>query len=302
MTLTNNLDDLLFRLIITLIVIFTALALYKDYHLAALSPSTTILFVSLFMAWDFGNFDLKRTNSHPFTTVAGGVILSAAIITVIIHVVEGTNGVQRLILPSWLPIFPVPFLIIPFTIGFGGIMLLWGIKGLLQFRIALFYLLLPSITYLYPMIDNRLSIDSLAILGEKTASMSGYLLWYFGIEHEVRATTISLPGGSVHVSGTCAGYETMSTMLVLSICTIAYSTTYGSRKHLLPLIAVIIGFFTNSIRVAILGILSASGAKEAFDFFHEGNGQQVFILLGVILFFGFYYLLRETTHKATTHK
>jgi exosortase/archaeosortase family protein len=56
------------------------------------------------------------------------------------------------------------------------------------------------------------------------------------------------------------------------------------RKFLLPLIAVAIAIFVNGIRLAILAIVATPGAKQAFDYWHEGDGSLIFSMIAVAAF------------------
>lgn len=302
MLAAKNLDAFALRSSAALIVATTLLILYRDYHVGQIAPITTILLICLFLAWDFGDYKLETSVPHPLGTFVGGIVFSWALLSLFFNTIEGVKPIQGDLFTSWLPLFPLPITALPFSFALAAILLLLGLKGLWKFRLVLFFLIIPDLWKTHHFVESLFNIDVSVILSEYTAQVAGGLLWYFGIDNQINGIDVMVPGGLVSVKDQCSGSRIIYTMLVLSICSVVYSVNFGPRKYLLPFFAIVIGFLANSIRIAILALLNASGTKDAFDFFHEANGQQVFILLSLGLFIGIYFLLRRPTPLKTADR
>ncbi|MEL7523434.1 MAG: archaeosortase/exosortase family protein, partial [Cyanobacteria bacterium J06553_1] len=55
--------------------------------------------------------------------------------------------------------------------------------------------------------------------------------------------------------------------------------------------AMAIGFLVNSIRVALLALLSRSSSRLAFEYWHSQDGALVFVTISVLLYGFFCWLL-----------
>ncbi len=61
-------------------------------------------------------------------------------------------------------------------------------------------------------------------------------------------------------------------------------TTSRHAKWACPLIAIALGFIINGVRVALMAYLINNFNTETFDYWHVGDGSQIFGAIGVILF------------------
>lgn len=117
-----------------------------------------------------------------------------------------------------------------------------------------------------------------------TARVSTLWLWYLGFPVQLHGIMIALPGGGVNVVAECSGLNLMLYMLGVSIVFLMLFPTTKQKQVLLLLMAVGLGFFLNSIRVAFLAYLSATTDKMAFEYWHSENGAIFVVLLTVVLF------------------
>lgn len=67
------------------------------------------------------------------------------------------------------------------------------------------------------------------------------------------------------------------------------------EKFTVPIVAIIIGFIVNAIRVALLAIFSSKLDEKVFDYWHSQEGALIFVVISVILFGLFYSLLIDWT-------
>jgi len=63
------------------------------------------------------------------------------------------------------------------------------------------------------------------------------------------------------------------------------------KKIIVPITAVLIGFSVNGVRVALMAILVAYSTSENFEYWHKGDGSQIFSLISALLLGLFCFLL-----------
>lgn len=137
---------------------------------------------------------------------------------------------------------------------------------------------------------------SLTDISPITAKFSTFLLWYTGFNVVLQDTYIYVAlneaaQGVVEVYEGCSGIEAMTYLLGLSVVCLVMFPIARFKRFFIPLIAVTIGFVINAIRVALMAVLSASGDRSAFDYWHEGDGSLLFGLFSVLAFGGLYMVL-----------
>lgn len=164
--------------------------------------------------------------------------------------------------------------ILPVAVGFSLALLASGFKGLGQYRGELLALLILAMSGILPSI-----IVNIAPL---TAKFVAFLLWYSGSEVVRSGVNINLPTGGIEVYSGCSGIELIIQLVGLSSLFILMFPLNLKSKILLPITAIILGFITNGIRVALMAILVAQNQKEAFAYWHHGDGSLIFSLMGVI--------------------
>lgn len=121
-----------------------------------------------------------------------------------------------------------------------------------------------------------------------TARFSTALLWYSGFDVIRDGVYIFLGEGGVKVYSGCSGLESMAYLLGLSgLCLIMFPLK-GQKRWLIPMVGLAMGFFINSIRVALMTLLVAAGNKSGFDYWHTGDGSLLFGVAAVVSFGAFY--------------
>ena len=191
---------------------------------------------------------------------------------------------------AWVLIhsFPIPdrhdpFLrISPFIMALGLSLIASGFRGLKQFQqeiTILFFLGVPSIL-----------ISSLIDISAYTAKTSALILWYLGFDVSVQGVYVNLPTGSVKVFEACAGMDLICYMLGLAVICLVMFPIKRNHNIFVVLVAIILAFAINGIRVALMAVLSAYDKREAFIYMHEGDGSLVFGMIAVFIF-GLFYLL-----------
>lgn len=126
-----------------------------------------------------------------------------------------------------------------------------------------------------------------------TAKFSGYLLWYSGFQVTLTDSYINLPTGAVQVYSGCSGLESMTYLLGLSAISLIMFPVSRFKQITIPLLALLIGFTVNGIRVALMAVLAASQNRQAFDYWHEGDGSLIFGAAAVLIFWGVQQLLQR---------
>lgn len=182
----------------------------------------------------------------------------------------------------------------PIVAALGLALIASGFKGLKQYRgelIALFFLAAP-----------KLIPPSLMDLSLTTAKLSTAMLWYSGF-HVVRSgVQINLPSGNVIVNFPCSGTEQVFHLLGLAIIALIMFPMKKWQKILVPIVAAVLAFIVNGIRVALMAILVNLGDKEAFKYWHGGDGSLVFSLISVTIFGCFCLFLLSKNNKKSPLK
>lgn len=170
-----------------------------------------------------------------------------------------------------------PFLrVAPFLSALGLGLLASGLRGLKQYwkELTIFAFLIPPPSAMAMIVD----------FSPITARLSTALLWYSGFDVIRRGNFIFIPDGGVEVYSGCSGIDVMLHLLGLSLIFISVFSTSNFQKFLLPVISLLLAFFINGIRVAIMALLSGPANKELFEYWHKGDGSLIFSLLAVGLF------------------
>jgi cyanoexosortase A len=178
----------------------------------------------------------------------------------------------------------------PLVTGLGVGLLASGFKGLRQYwREFIIFGLLA----LYPLL--RLTLEAID-LSEITAKAAAFMLWYSGFAVRLQGVFLVMPNSRVEVYGACSGIQSILQLLSISVL---FLLMFPVRSHLQKVIcvvaAVVIGFVVNALRVALMAILNNAGDKNAFDYWHEGQGSLIFSAIAVLVFgvFCWFFFLRK---------
>ncbi|HEY9651313.1 MAG TPA: cyanoexosortase A [Coleofasciculaceae cyanobacterium] len=126
-----------------------------------------------------------------------------------------------------------------------------------------------------------------------TAQFATALLWYLGFNVARQGVYIFLPTSLVEVYSGCSGIESMLQLLGLALVFLMMFPTNRIEKVIVPVIASLIAFVVNGVRVAVLATLASPSTQIAFDYWHKGDGSLLFSMLAVLIFGLFcFFLLR----------
>ncbi|MEO0516621.1 MAG: cyanoexosortase A [Cyanobacteria bacterium P01_A01_bin.116] len=177
-----------------------------------------------------------------------------------------------------------PFLrILPFLSMTGLGLLASGLTGLSQFwkELSILSFLTPPPSLLEQVINTS----------PVTAKFSTALLWYTGFPVTREGQYILIPNGGVEVYSGCSGVDNMLHLLGLSAVFIALFPTSKFQKLVLPLLAIVIAFVVNGIRVGVMAVLSEPTNKALFDYWHKGDGSLLFSMVSVVLLATYCYFI-----------
>ncbi|MBD2487910.1 cyanoexosortase A [Aulosira sp. FACHB-615] len=190
-------------------------------------------------------------------------------------------------------LFAVYTHIAPFVAALGLSLLASGYQGLKQYwqeLVIIFFAGVPKV-----LIFALLDIKPLSIL---TAKFSTLMLWYAGFEVALQDVYINLPTGGIKVAENCAGIEWICHLLGLAVIGLLMFPPERKKRIFVPIVAVIIAFIVNAVRVAILAVMAANQNQNSFKFWHVGDGSLIFGMITVILFGIFYwFLLNQKAEK-----
>ncbi len=179
--------------------------------------------------------------------------------------------------------------LLSFTSALGLALLASGFKGLKQYcqeLTILFFLGVPSVISSF-----------LFDISPLTAQFSAFLLHYFGFDVATQGVFINLPNGGVEVTHECSGIDTIIYILSVSVLALVMFPVNRSKQFFVPIVAIVIGFVINGIRVAMLAIFAASD-KAAFESWHGGQASYLYGMIGIFIFGCFYWLLLQQQEKS----
>lgn len=181
------------------------------------------------------------------------------------------------VLRSWFVVnFDTLVDLSPLIAGLGLAMIASGVKGLQQYWQELIIIL--ALTLPVGLLIDRIDISLL------TAKFSTFVLSHLGFEVSRQGVYINLPNGAVEVYPGCSGMESILRLLRISAVFLVMFPTNLAKILLVPIVAILIAFVVNAVRVALMTVLVAYSNREAFDYWHLGTGSQIFFLITVLLF------------------
>jgi len=224
--------------------------------------ATSILFwvAAGSLVWD--KHETLSLESKPLPTVLGFLLLALILVRTAL---SGDSVSSAWVIP----------LIATLAVG----LMASGFKGLKQYWKEL---LIFGLLAIYPILKLLLQIIDLSQVTAKTANV---MLWYLGFNVQRQGVFLILPTSRVEVYGACSGLQSILQMLAISVLfLLMFPIRSHVKKVLCVVAAVLIGFFVNAIRVALMVILNNAGNKSAFDYWHEGNGSLIFSAISVLIF------------------
>lgn len=187
----------------------------------------------------------------------------------------GTSIIALVLLESTFPINRFPY-VSPFISAVGLGLLASGFKGLKQYWQELLILLFPGVAYVILLF--------LVDLSELTATFATFVLWYLGFEVFREGVNITLTTGAVEVNQSCSGLENILHLWVLAVLFVVMFPLSDRQKFIVPVVASLVAFMVNGVRVALMAILVAYSHQKAFEYWHTGDGSLIFSMISVLIF------------------
>jgi cyanoexosortase A len=259
---------------------------WKEAPLWLVGIAAGLAAINVTLGWRADNSDLVTSSLLFFAAIASSL-----------HEKRDRLTYRSAALPTGLGVLLIAFVLLrslgkssnaflllsPLVGGVGVALLGAGFYGLRQFRqelLILFFLGVPKA--IVPLL-----VDPTAA----TANFSALMLWYLGFQVRQDGLNIYLPTGAVEVYQRCSGIEGIAHLLSLSgLFLMMFPVGWGLRVAL-PILAAVIAFVVNGLRVALMAYLVAAGQPEAFDYWHDGTGSLIFSIIAVLLFGAIAFLL-----------
>lgn len=233
--------------------------------------STSVLFwgAALFLLWRKG--ETLSLEAGVFSSFSGLLLIAMVL-------VNSSDGSGR---GAFLQISP-------FISALGLSLLASGVKGFKQYwqeLIILLALAMPVLA-LSDLIEGLLNVSML------TAKTSTFMLWHLGFEVVRQGVFITLPKGAVEVYPGCSGLESTFELLRLAVLFLVLFPTTLRQKIWVPIVAVLLAFIINGIRIAMMAVLVGLN-QEAFEYWHVGGGSSIFSLISMLSFGLFCYFITQ---------
>ncbi len=164
-----------------------------------------------------------------------------------------------------------------------------GFDNLKQYKkeLAVVFVSIFPTELLVPIIGKIIGMDISMLVSIITSKFSAFVLWYLGFETERLGINIIMPGGAITIYERCSGLSDMILLLQISCIVLVMFPLGTYKKIILPITAVILAFIVNSIRVALMAFLVAFSNRAAFDYWHGGDGAQIFSTIAIFVFWWF---------------
>jgi cyanoexosortase A len=134
------------------------------------------------------------------------------------------------------------------------------------------------VAFLFPAIEKVIPVDVF------TAQFANSALWYGGVDVAQQGIRIVSQFGSVDVMKGCAGLPPILMLLRITLMFVLVFPVTRFHQWVLFSSAIVISFIVNSLRVALLVIVSAQ--DDAFKYWHTGDGAQLFSVGSVLILLG----------------
>jgi cyanoexosortase A len=147
----------------------------------------------------------------------------------------------------------------------------------------------------YALLNRIMPEGPLSLL---TAKIAAFWLSILGLDPTVNGRDVLLKGGGVTVLGACNGLDMIAQVVCISIIfLLAFRLRSLTSRILVISLAPLIGLLSNTMRIALLTVISANGSGHGygfwFDFFHKDTGSLIFSGLAVFIFGSIYMRLLE---------
>ena len=167
------------------------------------------------------------------------------------------------------------FILTPVMATVGVALVASGWKGLRSYwqPILLAATLGIPVAFLFAAIERVIPVNVF------TAQFANSVLWYGGVKVVQQGIAIYSQFGAVEVARGCAGLPPILTLIRITLMFVLVFPVSRWQMWIMFPSAVAIAFIVNSVRVALLVIVSSQA--EAFKYWHEGDGSQMFSVISV---------------------
>ncbi len=234
-------------------------------HSENLFSIALLMWLTLFsVLWD--RKESLTFKSDLFSTVFGLVLLGL----ILLRNLEGSNDFSLRLLP----------LVGVFSIA----TLASGIKNIVSYWREL---TIASLLIFAKAVAVFLKIINLTII---TAKFTNAFLYMIGFNSYREGVFVTLPQGRIEVLGTCSGEESVILMSCVAFLFFFLVPVSYLQKVLCFILAVLIGFLVNAVRITILAIFVNANDMEGFEYWHSEDGSLLFAIISVCLFGAFCWL------------
>lgn len=255
--------------------------IWSIHDIAHLGMSALFIAATGLVLWEAPDDDL--TKARPWESVLGALLLLGVALAIPWLWMQGLNSAER-----------HPLRLIPFGILFGGLLAFRGWTGVRQQGMALailFFLGGPHLIMWWLEIPD--------LLAQWGAKWAGFLLWYTGTTVVSQGANLFLEGGGILVTPECAGSDILTYLLGIAFIALVLYPLPQRRFGLVLGSAMLIAFFVNVIRIALLAVLNTYPEKDMFHYWHTSEGAQVFGVIALAAFALFYMLLGKVMRKGS---
>ena len=235
-------------------------------HLSQLgqAPNDDLQFLSIVLWLVVGSLVWEKKDTFDLKSGLFGTFFGISLIVIVL---------ARSISPAGYQFYLLPFLSL-----LGLCLLASGFRGLYQYYKEL---IIIGLLTLHPFFVSMLKAIDLPTLTTKFGAFGLNLLGFEAIREGV---FIQLPTGAVEVYEACSGVESIIQMFNIAVIFLLLVPTNTIQKIICLVLGITLGFVVNGARVVLLALLVAWSERDAFNFWHEGNGSLVFSMISTGIF------------------
>ncbi len=178
----------------------------------------------------------------------------------------------------------------------GLALFLWGVKFFQAYPVEVLLILLSA----HPGFNVIVSGVWSTIFGSQTevftASVSTLILKVFGYQASVHDRAISLSNTDILVGYACSGIDASLTLATTGFLVGIYLKQSTGQILKWVLLGLFMAIFVNAIRIALVAIVANEGGQAIFDYWHSGQGSQLFSIL-LFTFYSVFILGFSSTRK-----
>jgi len=268
----------------------SSLATLDLYYIWKITGKTPILIN--FLCWGSIFFLLwKKRNEIKFRGNIISIVIGSLLILCINvrHILSQLNYTKEIV-DVFSRIFPVVNLI-------GILLILSGFKRLIYYKSEILLSIANFILYPFLVLSNVTRINPFIYIDSQ---LTTFILHYVGFQVTRQGSIVSLSNGSINIFAGCSSFVPLLSIFPIMVIFLTSYATNRITKIYIFVVAIVAIFLMNAIRLCFLAISLNKIDMSTFNYWHEGEGVNIFSNLIVFMITGLSYQILNWQNLAKT--